>query len=72
MYRNEDYSLSSFDFLAADASTLIVGMWDEGIAVVDKRTPGNSAQLSADLNSITRTIHVHPVSRHYFMTAGAR
>ncbi|KAJ7311137.1 hypothetical protein JRQ81_006740 [Phrynocephalus forsythii] len=72
VYRNEDSGFSSFDFLAADASTLIVGMWDGGVAIVDKRTPENSAEISADLNSMIRTVHVHPVSRHYFMTAGAR
>ncbi|XP_062998356.1 WD repeat-containing protein 76 [Elgaria multicarinata webbii] len=72
VYRNEQYSLSSFDFLADDASTLIVGMWDGEVAVVDQRTPGNSSELSADLNSKTRTVHVHPVSRNYFITAGAR
>ncbi|XP_020667851.3 WD repeat-containing protein 76 [Pogona vitticeps] len=72
VYRNEDYSLSSFDFLAVDASTLVVGMWDGRIAIVDKRTPENSAEIFADLNSVTRTVHVHPVSRYYFITAGAR
>ncbi|XP_053128443.1 WD repeat-containing protein 76 isoform X2 [Hemicordylus capensis] len=71
VYRNEEYNLSSFDFLASDASTLIVGMWDGEVAVVDRRTPGTSAELSADLNSKTRTVHVHPVSRHHFLAAGA-
>ncbi|XP_044300806.1 WD repeat-containing protein 76 [Varanus komodoensis] len=72
VYRNEQYNISSFDFLAKDASTLLVGMWDGGVAIVDQRTPGQSSELFADLNSKTRTVHVHPVSRHYFMTAGAR
>uniref|UniRef100_A0ACB8E515 WD repeat-containing protein 76 n=2 Tax=Sphaerodactylus townsendi TaxID=933632 RepID=A0ACB8E515_9SAUR len=72
VYRNEEFALSSFDFLAGDASTLVVGMWDGRVAVVDKRTPGTSAEVSADLNSVTRTVHVHPVSRQYFIAAGAR
>ncbi|XP_060611414.2 WD repeat-containing protein 76 [Anolis sagrei] len=72
VYRNEEYSLSSFDFLASDASTLLVGMWDGKVAVVDRRTPGSSSELSADFDSLTRTVHVHPVNRHYFISAGAR
>lgn len=72
IYRNEKYSLSSFDFLASDASTLVVGMWDGRVAIVDRRTPRDSPELSADLPAKTRTVHVHPVSRHCFMTAGER
>nr|XP_008118629.2 PREDICTED: WD repeat-containing protein 76 [Anolis carolinensis] len=72
VYRNEEQSLSSFDFLASDASTLLVGMWDGIVAVVDRRTPETSSELSADLDSLTRTVHVHPVNRHYFVIAGAR
>ncbi|KAM6426371.1 WD repeat-containing protein 76 isoform 2-T2 [Liasis olivaceus] len=72
IYRNEDHSLSSFDFLASDASTLVVGMWDGRVAIVDQRTPIHSPELSADLHSKTRTVHVHPISRHYFITAGER
>ncbi|XP_042328356.1 WD repeat-containing protein 76 [Sceloporus undulatus] len=72
VYRNEECSLSAFDFLDSEASTLIVGMWDGKVAVVDRRTPGSSSELSADLNSTTRTVHVHPVDRHYFVSAGAR
>uniref|UniRef100_A0A670KDA5 WD repeat-containing protein 76 n=1 Tax=Podarcis muralis TaxID=64176 RepID=A0A670KDA5_PODMU len=72
VYRNEEDDLSSFDFLAADASTLIVGMWDGEVAVVDQRTPGASAELFVELNSkTTRTIHTNPLSRHYFVAAGA-
>ncbi|KAL8197343.1 UNVERIFIED_CONTAM: hypothetical protein K2H54_020745 [Gekko kuhli] len=72
VYRNEEYALSSFDFLSSDASTLVVGMWETGVAVVDRRTPGKSMELFADLNSVTRTVHVHPVNREYFIAAGAR
>ncbi|XP_061450746.1 WD repeat-containing protein 76 isoform X2 [Rhineura floridana] len=72
VYRNEEYHLSAFDFSTVDASTLIVAMWDGEVAVVDRRTPGTSSELSAKLNSkTTRTVHVHPVNRHYFIAAGA-
>nr|XP_056721740.1 WD repeat-containing protein 76 [Euleptes europaea] len=72
VYRNEEYALSSFDFLAGDASTLLVGMWDGRVTILDTRTPGTSAELSADLNSVVRTVHIHPLSRQYFIAAGAR
>uniref|UniRef100_A0A8D0L192 WD repeat-containing protein 76 n=1 Tax=Sphenodon punctatus TaxID=8508 RepID=A0A8D0L192_SPHPU len=72
VFRSEEYSFSSFDFLAADASTLLVGAWDGDVAVVDRRTPGTGCELSADMNSrTTRTVHVHPVNRQYFVAAGA-
>ncbi|ETE69439.1 WD repeat-containing protein 76 [Ophiophagus hannah] len=72
IYRNESHSLSSFDFLASDASTLVVGMWDGNVAIVDRRTPIPSPEISVDLHSKTRTVHVHPVSRQYFVAAGER
>lgn len=73
MYRNERSSLSSFDFLAEDASTFIVGHWDGSISLVDRRTPGASYEklISSSLRKI-RTVHVHPVQRQYFITAGLR
>ncbi|XP_054858773.1 WD repeat-containing protein 76 [Eublepharis macularius] len=72
VYRNGEFGLSSFDFLASDASTLVVGIWDGDVEVVDTRTPGTSCELSADLNSMVRTVHVHPIDRQYFIAAGAR
>ncbi|KAM7104079.1 WD repeat-containing protein 76 [Ciconia maguari] len=69
--RSEE-SLSSFDFLEDNASTAIVGHWDGGIAVVDRRTPGTSSELSADIGfKRTRTVHVHPVNKQYFIAAGS-
>uniref|UniRef100_A0A8B9E7K1 WD repeat-containing protein 76 n=1 Tax=Anser cygnoides TaxID=8845 RepID=A0A8B9E7K1_ANSCY len=65
-------SLSSFDFLEDNASTAIVGYWDGSIAVVDRRTPGTSLELSANIGfKITRTVHVHPVNKQYFVAAGS-
>ncbi|XP_057577945.1 WD repeat-containing protein 76 isoform X2 [Hippopotamus amphibius kiboko] len=73
VYRDERSSFSSFDFLAEDASTLIVGHWEGSMSLVDRRTPGTSCEklISSSLSKI-RTVHVHPVHRQYFITAGLR
>ncbi|XP_051039520.1 WD repeat-containing protein 76 [Phodopus roborovskii] len=73
VYRNEGSSPSSFDFLAEDASTLLVGHWDGHLSLVDRRTPGTSYEklFNSSLGKI-RTVHVHPVSRQYFISAGLR
>ncbi|CAK6432293.1 unnamed protein product [Pipistrellus nathusii] len=73
VYRNEGSSFSSFDFLAEDASTLIVAHWDGSMSLVDRRTPGTSYEklINSSMGKI-RTVHVHPVHRHYIMTAGLR
>ncbi|KAK7810199.1 hypothetical protein U0070_010363 [Myodes glareolus] len=73
VYRNEGSSPSSFDFLAEDASTLLVGHWDGRLSLVDRRTPGTSYEklFNSSLEKI-RTVHVHPVSRQYFIAAGLR
>ncbi|KAM6125427.1 WD repeat-containing protein 76 [Phoenicopterus ruber ruber] len=69
--RSED-SFSSFDFLEENASTAIVGHWDGDVSVVDRRTPGTSSELSADIGfKRTRTVHVHPVNKQYFVAAGS-
>ncbi|XP_049469472.1 WD repeat-containing protein 76 isoform X2 [Panthera uncia] len=71
--RDERSSFSSFDFLGEDASTLIVGHWNGNISLVDRRTPGTSYEklINSSLRKI-RTVHVHPVHRQYFITAGLR
>ncbi|XP_055274349.1 WD repeat-containing protein 76 isoform X2 [Moschus berezovskii] len=73
VYRDERRSFSSFDFLTEDASTLIVGHWDGSMSLVDRRTPGTSCErlIKSSLSKI-RTVHVHPVHRQYFITAGLR
>uniref|UniRef100_A0A452SKM3 WD repeat-containing protein 76 n=1 Tax=Ursus americanus TaxID=9643 RepID=A0A452SKM3_URSAM len=73
VYRDERNSFSSFDFLGEDASTLIVGHWNGNISLVDRRTPGTSYEklINSSLSKI-RTVHVHPVHRQYFITAGLR
>lgn len=71
IYRSED-SLSSFAFLEDGAHTAIVGLWDGTVAVVDRRTPGTSPELSADIGfKMTRTVDVHPVDKQYFLAAGS-
>lgn len=65
----EDFSC--FDFLEENACTAVVSRWDGAVAVVDRRTPGVSPDLSADIGfRRTRTVHVHPLSKHYFLAAG--
>ncbi|XP_048187841.1 WD repeat-containing protein 76 isoform X2 [Perognathus longimembris pacificus] len=72
VYRNERSGLSSFDFLTDDASTLLVGHWNGHISLVDRRTPAMpDKKLNSSMEQI-RTIHVHPVHRKYFITAGLR
>ncbi|NXT99207.1 WDR76 protein, partial [Buphagus erythrorhynchus] len=69
--RSEE-NFSCFDFLEENACTAIVSHWDGAVAVVDRRTPGLSSELSADIGfSRTRTVHVHPVHKHYFLAAGS-
>uniref|UniRef100_A0A8C3CPS8 WD repeat-containing protein 76 n=1 Tax=Cairina moschata TaxID=8855 RepID=A0A8C3CPS8_CAIMO len=69
--RSEE-NLSSFDFLEDNASTAIVGYWNGSVAVVDRRTPGTSSELSANIGfKITRTVNVHPVNKQYFVAAGS-
>ncbi|XP_003475508.3 WD repeat-containing protein 76 isoform X1 [Cavia porcellus] len=73
VYRNESKSFSSFDFLTEDAATLLVGHWDGTLSLVDRRTSGTSYEklICSSMGKI-RTVHVHPVHRQYFMTAGLR
>ncbi|KAF2985826.1 hypothetical protein EK904_006739, partial [Melospiza melodia maxima] len=66
----EDFSC--FDFLEENACTAIVSCWDGPVAVVDRRTPGVSPELSVDIGfRKTRTVHVHPVNKQYFLAAGS-
>ncbi|XP_014106473.1 PREDICTED: WD repeat-containing protein 76 [Pseudopodoces humilis] len=68
--RSEE-SFSCFDFLEEHACSALVSHWGGEVAVVDTRTPGASSELSADIGlGRTRTVHVHPVNKHYFLAAG--
>ncbi|NXM61515.1 WDR76 protein, partial [Illadopsis cleaveri] len=69
--RSED-TFSCFDFLEENACTAIVSHWGGDVAVVDRRTPGLSSELSVDIGfTRTRTVHVHPVNKQYFLAAGS-
>ncbi|XP_041275020.1 WD repeat-containing protein 76 isoform X2 [Onychostruthus taczanowskii] len=69
--RSEE-DLSCFDFLEENACTAIVSHWAGHVAVVDRRTPGVSSELSVDIGfRKTRTVHVHPVKKQYFLAAGS-
>lgn len=64
--------MSCFDFLEENACTALVSRWDGPVAVVDRRTPGLSSELSVGIGfRRTRTVHVHPLNRQYFLAAGS-
>ncbi|NWW77265.1 WDR76 protein, partial [Climacteris rufus] len=66
----EDFS--SFDFLEESGCSALLGLWDGRVAVVDRRTPGAAAELCAAIGfRRTRTVHVHPLSKQYFLAAGS-
>ncbi|KAM4675404.1 WD repeat-containing protein 76 [Discoglossus pictus] len=70
VYRDEESSFSSFDFLSA--SVLLVSDWDAHISLVDQRTPGTSYELQASLGMRScRTVHLHPLHKDLFVAAGA-
>ncbi|NXU45301.1 WDR76 protein, partial [Drymodes brunneopygia] len=69
--RSEE-NFSCFDFLEENACSALVGQWDGAVAVVDRRSPGASSELSVDIGfRRTRTVHVHPVNKQYFLAAGS-
>ncbi|XP_068131074.1 WD repeat-containing protein 76 isoform X2 [Hyperolius riggenbachi] len=72
IYRDEEESFSSFDFLSADCSVLIVSHWDSQISIVDRRTPGTTYEqrTSVGLPS-ARTVSVHPLQRDLCAVTGA-
>ncbi|KAK1891815.1 WD repeat-containing protein 76 [Dissostichus eleginoides] len=59
--------LRTFDFLSHDCSTLLVGNWNGEVAIVDRRTPGNSHESLHSLDPKTlRCVSVHPLQKQYF------
>ncbi|XP_028679193.1 WD repeat-containing protein 76 isoform X1 [Erpetoichthys calabaricus] len=70
VYRSED-SLSSFDFLSEDGSTLLISKWQATVSVVDRRTQRTTHEKQAKLkNKTVRTVNVHPSNRNVFVIAG--
>ncbi|XP_056135267.1 WD repeat-containing protein 76 [Lampris incognitus] len=65
--------LKSFDFLTPDCATLVIGDWCGQVAIVDRRTPGNSYESLHTMDTKTiRCVNVHPLHRQYFAVAENR
>ncbi|XP_061600810.1 WD repeat-containing protein 76 [Cololabis saira] len=72
VYDSED-GLRTFGFMSHDCSTLVVGNWYGEVAIVDRRTPGNSHESLHSLDSKTvRCVSVHPLQMQYFAVAEDR
>ncbi|KAM5171015.1 WD repeat-containing protein 76 [Mantella aurantiaca] len=73
IYRDEEENFSSFDYLSADGSVLIVSHWDSKLSLMDRRTPGMTYEVRAPVDlSSPRTVSVHPLQRELCAVAGAR
>lgn len=68
---HETGCLSSFDFLSADGSVLIVSHFDSKLSVVDRRTKTNTydARGCLDLKYV-HSVSVHPLKRDLCVVAG--
>ncbi|XP_026028027.1 WD repeat-containing protein 76 isoform X2 [Astatotilapia calliptera] len=72
VYDIED-GLKTFDFMSHDCSTLVVGNWYGEVAIVDRRTPGNSHESLHTLDPKTlRCVNVHPLQKQYFVVAESK
>ncbi|KAM4036797.1 WD repeat-containing protein 76 isoform 1-T3 [Anomaloglossus baeobatrachus] len=70
IYHGEE-RLSSFDFLSADGSVLIVSHFDSTLSVIDRRTPLNTHDVRGFLHlNYVRTVNVHPLERNLCVVAG--
>ncbi|XP_070821052.1 WD repeat-containing protein 76-like isoform X2 [Chaetodon trifascialis] len=68
-----DDGLKTFDFMSHDCSTLVVGNWYGEVAMVDRRTPGNSHESLHSLDPKTlRCVSVHPLQKQYFAVAESK
>ncbi|XP_005103511.1 WD repeat-containing protein 76 [Aplysia californica] len=67
--QNDDL-LRNFDFID-DGNTMLVSQYSGMVSMVDTRTPGSSAEHEYNVSRKSlRTVSVHPVDQHYFITAG--
>ncbi|XP_056269522.1 WD repeat-containing protein 76 [Pseudoliparis swirei] len=65
--------LRTFDFMSHDCFTLVVGNCLGDVAIVDRRTPGNTHESLHLLDPKTlRCVSVHPSQKHYFAVAGSK
>uniref|UniRef100_G3PVS7 WD repeat-containing protein 76 n=1 Tax=Gasterosteus aculeatus aculeatus TaxID=481459 RepID=G3PVS7_GASAC len=71
VYDIED-GLRTFDFMSRDCSTLVVGNWLGEVAIVDRRTPGNTHESLHSLDKTLRCVSVHPLQKQYFAVAERR
>ncbi|XP_071378582.1 WD repeat-containing protein 76 isoform X2 [Centroberyx affinis] len=72
VYDIED-GLKTFDFLSHDCMTLVVGHWNGYVAIVDRRTPGNSHESLHTLDPKSlRCVSVHPLHKQYFAVAESK
>ncbi|XP_031169885.1 WD repeat-containing protein 76 isoform X2 [Sander lucioperca] len=70
VYDSEE-QLRTFDFLSHDCTSLVVGHFNGKVAIVDRRTPGNSHE---SIHSLKYThsllcVSVHPLQKQYFAVA---
>ncbi|XP_054471903.1 WD repeat-containing protein 76 [Anoplopoma fimbria] len=72
VYDIED-GLKTFDFMSHDCLTLVVGNWFGEVAIVDRRTPGNTHESLHSLDPKTlRCVSVHPLQKQYFAVAESK
>ncbi|XP_068586671.1 WD repeat-containing protein 76 isoform X2 [Cebidichthys violaceus] len=65
--------LNTFDFMSHDCLTLVVGNWFGRVAIVDRRTPGNTHESIHSLDpKCLRCVSVHPLQKQYFAVAENR
>uniref|UniRef100_A0A673BKQ1 WD repeat-containing protein 76 n=2 Tax=Sphaeramia orbicularis TaxID=375764 RepID=A0A673BKQ1_9TELE len=61
--------LKTFSFMSDDCLSLLVGNWYGEVAVVDRRTPGNTHESLHTLDQVLRCVSVHPLQKQYFAVA---
>uniref|UniRef100_A0A8C2X526 WD repeat-containing protein 76 n=1 Tax=Cyclopterus lumpus TaxID=8103 RepID=A0A8C2X526_CYCLU len=65
--------LKTFDFMSHDCFTLVVGNWSGDVAIVDRRTPGNTHESLHSLDPKTlHCVSVHPSQKQYFAVAESK
>ncbi|KAG8574854.1 hypothetical protein GDO81_009370 [Engystomops pustulosus] len=71
VYREEDTEPSSFDFLSADGSVLLVCHNTSQLSVVDRRTRTTRCDARARLAAhYPHCVSVHPLQRHFCVVGG--
>ncbi|XP_039651494.1 WD repeat-containing protein 76 [Perca fluviatilis] len=70
VYDSEE-PLKTFDFMSHDCTSLVVGYFNGKVAIVDRRTPGNSHESihSLKFKRSLLCVSVHPLQKQYFAVA---